>query len=76
MLPAAHLLQLSIVYPQSAISTLGPLHSRNKRLEFSHKIFRSTALFGAALLPAANGAGSFITGHEVVIDGGNSSMTI
>lgn len=33
-------------------------------------------LMGAALLLAANGAGSFITGHEMVIDGGYSSMTI
>jgi NAD(P)-dependent dehydrogenase (short-subunit alcohol dehydrogenase family) len=32
-------------------------------------------LVGAALLLAAN-AGSFITGHEMVIDGGYSSMTI
>ncbi len=33
-------------------------------------------LVGAALLMAANGAGSFITGHEMVVDGGYSSMTI
>ena len=33
-------------------------------------------LVGAALLLAANGAGSFITGHEMVVDGGYSSMTI
>lgn len=33
-------------------------------------------LVGAALLLASNGAGSFITGHEMVVDGGYSSMTI
>ncbi len=33
-------------------------------------------LVGAALLLAAPGAGSFITGHEMVVDGGYSSMTI
>ncbi len=33
-------------------------------------------LVGAALLLASNAAGSFITGHEMVIDGGYSSMTI
>ncbi|MCW0221554.1 MAG: SDR family oxidoreductase [Prosthecobacter sp.] len=36
----------------------------------------ATELVGAALLLAANGAGSFITGHEMVVDGGYSSMTI
>jgi NAD(P)-dependent dehydrogenase (short-subunit alcohol dehydrogenase family) len=33
-------------------------------------------LVGAALMLAANGASSFITGHEMVVDGGYSSMTI
>ena len=33
-------------------------------------------LVGAAILLASNGAGSFITGHEMVVDGGYSSMTI
>ena len=33
-------------------------------------------LIGAALLLAANGAGSFITGHELIVDGGYASMTI
>lgn len=33
-------------------------------------------LIGAALLLASNDAASFITGHEMVIDGGYSSMTI
>lgn len=33
-------------------------------------------LVGAALLLASNEAGSFITGHEMVVDGGYSSMTI
>jgi NAD(P)-dependent dehydrogenase (short-subunit alcohol dehydrogenase family) len=33
-------------------------------------------LVGAALLLASNAAGSFITGHEMVIDGGYSAMTI
>jgi len=36
----------------------------------------SKELIGAALLLAANGAGSFITGHEMVVDGGYSAMTI
>ena len=36
----------------------------------------SAELVGAALLLAANGAGSFITGHELVVDGGYSAMTI
>lgn len=36
----------------------------------------SNELVGAALLLAANGAGSFITGHELVVDGGYSAMTI
>ena len=31
---------------------------------------------GAALLLASNGASSFITGHEMVVDGGYASMTI
>jgi NAD(P)-dependent dehydrogenase (short-subunit alcohol dehydrogenase family) len=33
-------------------------------------------LVGAALLLASNAAGSFITGHEMVVDGGYSAMTI
>lgn len=33
-------------------------------------------LVGAALLLASKEAGSFITGHEMVVDGGYSSMTI
>ena len=33
-------------------------------------------LIGAALLLASNEAGSFITGHELVVDGGYSAMTI
>jgi len=33
-------------------------------------------LVGAALLLASNEAGSFITGHEMVVDGGYSAMTI
>lgn len=33
-------------------------------------------LIGAALLLASNAASSFITGHEMVVDGGYSSMTI
>lgn len=33
-------------------------------------------LVGASLLLASNAAGSFITGHEMVVDGGYSAMTI
>lgn len=36
----------------------------------------SKELVGAALLLASNEAGSFITGHEMVVDGGYSAMTI
>jgi NAD(P)-dependent dehydrogenase (short-subunit alcohol dehydrogenase family) len=36
----------------------------------------SRELVGAALLLASNAASSFITGHEMVVDGGYSSMTI
>lgn len=36
----------------------------------------SRELVGAALLLASNAAGSFITGHEMVVDGGYASMTI
>jgi NAD(P)-dependent dehydrogenase (short-subunit alcohol dehydrogenase family) len=36
----------------------------------------SNELVGAALLLASNAASSFITGHELVVDGGYSSMTI
>jgi NAD(P)-dependent dehydrogenase (short-subunit alcohol dehydrogenase family) len=36
----------------------------------------SRELVGAALLLASNGASSFITGHEMVVDGGYASMTI
>ena len=41
-----------------------------------NRVGEARELIGAALLLAANGAGSFITGHEMVIDGGYSSMTI
>ena len=33
-------------------------------------------LIGATLLLASNNAGSFITGHEMIVDGGFSAMTI
>ena len=36
----------------------------------------SEELIGATLLMASNKAGSFITGHELVVDGGFNSMTI
>jgi NAD(P)-dependent dehydrogenase (short-subunit alcohol dehydrogenase family) len=36
----------------------------------------SKELIGAALLLASNGAGSFITGHELIVDGGYHAMTI
>jgi NAD(P)-dependent dehydrogenase (short-subunit alcohol dehydrogenase family) len=36
----------------------------------------SRELVGAALLLASNAASSFITGHEMVVDGGYASMTI
>ncbi|MCB1225707.1 MAG: SDR family oxidoreductase [Verrucomicrobiales bacterium] len=37
---------------------------------------KADELIGAALLLAANGAASFVTGHEMVVDGGYSAMTI
>lgn len=36
----------------------------------------SDELVGATLLLASNKAGSFITGHELIVDGGYSAMTI
>ncbi|MBC8348452.1 MAG: SDR family oxidoreductase, partial [Verrucomicrobia bacterium] len=33
-------------------------------------------LIGATLLLASDKAGSFITGHELIVDGGYSAMTI
>ncbi len=36
----------------------------------------SRELVGAALLLASNAAGGFITGHELIVDGGYSAMTI
>ena len=33
-------------------------------------------LVGATLLLASNNAGGFITGHELVVDGGFNSMSI
>lgn len=36
----------------------------------------SRELVGATLLLASNAAGSFITGHELIVDGGYSAMTI
>jgi NAD(P)-dependent dehydrogenase (short-subunit alcohol dehydrogenase family) len=36
----------------------------------------ASELVGAALLLASNAAGGFITGHELVVDGGYSAMTI
>jgi NAD(P)-dependent dehydrogenase (short-subunit alcohol dehydrogenase family) len=36
----------------------------------------SSELIGAAIMLASNNASSFITGHELVVDGGYSSMTI
>lgn len=37
---------------------------------------KSDELIGATLLLASDNAGSFITGHEMVVDGGFNSMTI
>jgi len=37
---------------------------------------KADELLGAALLLAANSASSFITGHELVVDGGFSAMTL
>jgi NAD(P)-dependent dehydrogenase (short-subunit alcohol dehydrogenase family) len=42
----------------------------------SARFGESKELIGAALLLASNAAGSFITGHEMVVDGGYSAMTI
>jgi NAD(P)-dependent dehydrogenase (short-subunit alcohol dehydrogenase family) len=42
----------------------------------ANRFGESRELIAAALLLASNGASSFITGHEMVVDGGYSSMTI
>ena len=42
----------------------------------SNRFGEARELVGAALLLASNAAGSFITGHELVVDGGYSAMTI
>ena len=42
----------------------------------ANRFGESRELVAAALLLASNGASSFITGHEMVVDGGYSSMTI
>ncbi len=39
-------------------------------------VFRAIQGIGAALLLASEGAGSFITGSEIVVDGGYHAMTI
>ena len=36
----------------------------------------ATELVGATLLLASDRAGSFTTGHELIVDGGYASMTI
>ncbi len=45
-------------------------HTPMNRFGESHE------LIGATLLLASNQAGSFITGHELIVDGGFSSMTL
>jgi NAD(P)-dependent dehydrogenase (short-subunit alcohol dehydrogenase family) len=37
---------------------------------------KSGELVGATLLLASDNAGSFITGHELIVDGGYACMTI
>jgi NAD(P)-dependent dehydrogenase (short-subunit alcohol dehydrogenase family) len=56
-----------VLTPERVASIMG--HTPMKRFGEARE------LIGAAILLAANGAGSFITGHELVVDGGYSSMT-
>ena len=57
-----------VLTPDRVDAILG--HTPAGRFGESHE------LIGAALLLASEKAGSFITGHEMVVDGGYSSMTI
>jgi len=57
-----------VLTPERVQSIMG--HTPMKRFG------EASELVGATLLLASEGAGSFITGHELVVDGGYSSMTI
>ena len=57
-----------ILSPERVASIMG--HTPSKRFGEARE------LIGATLLLAADGAGSFITGSEIVVDGGYHAMTI
>ncbi|MEM0897581.1 MAG: SDR family oxidoreductase [Verrucomicrobiota bacterium] len=57
-----------ILQPERVEKIMG--HTPMNRFGESHE------LIGATLLLASNKAGGFITGHEMIVDGGYSSMTI
>jgi NAD(P)-dependent dehydrogenase (short-subunit alcohol dehydrogenase family) len=57
-----------ILSPERTASILG--HTPAKRFGEARE------LIGATLLLASEGAGSFITGAEIVVDGGYHAMTI
>jgi NAD(P)-dependent dehydrogenase (short-subunit alcohol dehydrogenase family) len=57
-----------VLTPERVASIMG--HTPAKRFGEAHE------LVGATLLLASNGAGSFITGAEIVVDGGYHAMTI
>jgi NAD(P)-dependent dehydrogenase (short-subunit alcohol dehydrogenase family) len=57
-----------VLTPERVQQIMG--HTPMKRFGQSHE------LIGATLLLASNSAGGFITGHELVVDGGFNAMTI
>jgi NAD(P)-dependent dehydrogenase (short-subunit alcohol dehydrogenase family) len=57
-----------VLTPERVASIMG--HTPMKRFGEAQE------LVGATLLLASDGAGSFITGSEIVVDGGYHSMTI
>ena len=53
--------------------------AERRRMEKPHMLERfgkPEELIGATILLASNTAGSFITGHEMVVDGGFNAMTL
>jgi NAD(P)-dependent dehydrogenase (short-subunit alcohol dehydrogenase family) len=58
----------SVLTPERVASIMG--HTPMKRFGESHE------LIGATLLLASDAAGSFITGEELIVDGGYHAMTI